>query len=48
MLSLNFVDVVLNAPVDDEEFQFVPPDKVYPQDVTPKLIKQIRQAARRR
>ena len=47
MLSLNFVDVVLNAPVDENEFNFVPPDKVFPLDVTPKYIQQIRDAANR-
>ena len=47
MLSLNFVDVVLNAPVDENEFNFVPPDKVFPVDVTPKYIQQIRDAATR-
>lgn len=47
MLSLNFVNIVLNAPVDADEFDFVPPDKVYPQDITPKYIKRIREAARK-
>jgi hypothetical protein len=47
MLSLNFVDVVLNAPVDENEFNFVPPDKVFPLDVTPRYIQQIRNAAKR-
>jgi hypothetical protein len=47
MLSLNFVDVVLNAPLDENAFNFVPPDKVFPLDVTPKYIQQIRDAANR-
>lgn len=47
MLSLNFVNIVLNAPVDADEFDFVPPDKVYPQDTTSKYIKRIRDAARK-
>lgn len=44
MLSLNFVDVVLNGPVNDDAFNFVPPDKVYPQDVTPQYLEQIHPA----
>jgi hypothetical protein len=44
MLSLNFVKVQLNAPVDDNEFNFVPPDKVFPQDVTNSYLQQIEPA----
>ena len=39
--------IFLNAPVDENEFNFVPPDKVFPVDVTPKYIQQIRDAATR-
>ena len=41
MLSFNFVKVELNVPVDDSEFNFVPPDKVLPQDVTNSYLQQI-------
>ena len=41
MLSLSFVNVQLNVPVDDNEFHFVPPDQVFPQDVTNSYLQQI-------
>ena len=43
MITLDFLDVVLNAPVDDDEFYFVPPDGVVPRDVTNEYLQRLSQ-----
>lgn len=45
-VNLEFVDVLLNEPVADEVFVFVPPDDVVPEDVTRQFVEQITQSAR--
>lgn len=41
MLSLEFVNVVVNPPVSDEDFQFIPPDRPTPVDVTNLYLQQL-------
>ncbi|MCA9115977.1 MAG: hypothetical protein KDA79_12900 [Planctomycetaceae bacterium] len=45
MVTLDFLDVVLNAPVNDDEFYFVPPDGVVPRDVTNEYLQRLKQVA---
>ncbi len=42
MVSLDFDEVRLNTPVDDSEFEFVPPDLVYTEDVTQQYLNRLR------
>jgi outer membrane lipoprotein-sorting protein len=44
LVTLDFVDVVVNAPVNDDEFYFVPPDGVPQEDVTRAYIERIQAA----
>ncbi len=44
LVSLEFRDVVLDGPVKEQQFLFVPPDDVAPQDITRQYLDQIRQA----
>ena len=46
MVTLDFVDVVLNAPVSDDAFYFVPPDGVVQEDVTNQFLQRLRGRAR--
>jgi len=43
MLTLDFLDVVLDQPIDKNEFVFVPPDRTQPVEVTPMYLNQIKQ-----
>ena len=45
MVTLDFTSVVLNTAVSDEEFHFVPPDGVFPIDVTNQYLQQLVPAA---
>jgi len=44
LVSLEFRDVVLGGPVKEQQFLFVPPDDVAPQDITRQYLDQIQQA----
>jgi len=41
MVTLDFNNVVLNAPVSEDRFHFVAPDGVYPEDVTKQYLQQL-------
>jgi hypothetical protein len=41
MVTLDFDNIVLNAPVKDEEFYYVPPDGVPQKDITDAILKQL-------
>jgi len=41
MVELDLVDIVLNAPVDDHEFDFVPPDGAFTVDITNAYLQQL-------
>lgn len=41
MVSVDFVEVTLNAPVSGELFQYVPPDKVFPIDITSQYLQRL-------
>ena len=41
LVTLDIRDVVLNSPIDDEEFQFIPPDGAVPEDVTSRYLKSL-------
>ncbi len=41
LLDLRFRDVVLEGPIDDNEFRFTPPDATEPEDVTREYIDQL-------
>ncbi|MEX0718940.1 MAG: hypothetical protein WD066_20265 [Planctomycetaceae bacterium] len=45
MVTLDFVEVILNDVVDDSEFRFEPPDGVYVNDITPQRLAELRRAA---
>lgn len=42
MVTLDFLDLVLNAPLSDDEFYFVPPDNVPQDDVTRSYLDRLR------
>lgn len=44
LVSLEFRNVVLGGPVKEQQFLFVPPDDVAPQDITRQYLDQIQQA----
>ncbi len=48
MVTVDFVDLVLNAPVSNDEFYFVPPDNVTPEDITPMYLERLRPAGARK
>lgn len=41
MLTLDFIDVVLNQPINKSEFVFVPPDRPAPIEITPAYLQQL-------
>jgi hypothetical protein len=41
VLDLRFTNVVLNGPVDAQEFEFTPPENVEPEDVTRQYLDQL-------
>ena len=45
LVTLDFTDVVLDAPVSESEFQFEPPDNVYAEDVTNTYIEKLKPSA---
>lgn len=45
LVTLDFTDVVIDAPVSDSDFEFVPPEGVYAEDVTNKFIQKLTQPA---
>ena len=45
LVTLDFTNVVLDAPVSESEFQFEPPDNVYAEDVTNKYIEKLKPSA---
>lgn len=42
MVTLDFVDLVLNAPLNDDEFYYVPPDGINPDDITHAYLERLR------
>jgi hypothetical protein len=44
LVELDFLDIVINARVDEREFDFVPPNGVRPVDVTNEYLQQLRPA----
>lgn len=42
MLTLDFLDVALNEPIDPREFQYEPPDRVTPVELTPMYLDQLK------
>jgi len=47
MLTLDFVNVLLDAPVDELAFHFEPPEGIVPNDITELYLKQLAAGARR-
>jgi hypothetical protein len=45
IVTFDFAQVVLNAPISEDDFQFVPPDGVFPIDVTNQYLQQLIPAA---
>lgn len=45
MLTLDFLDVALNEPVDASEFHYEPPDRVTPVEITPMYLEQLKPLA---
>lgn len=45
IVTLDFTDVVLNAPVEASDFMYTPPPNASPADTTSKFIEQLKQAA---
>lgn len=43
MVSLDFSEIETNIPIPAAKFKFVPPDGVFPEDLTPQFVKQIEQ-----
>ncbi len=42
MVMLDFIEVVLNSPVDDSKFNFIPADNESPLDITSNYLKQLK------
>lgn len=43
LVSLDFSDVETNVPIDGAIFKFVPPEGIFPEDLTPQFLEQIKQ-----
>lgn len=43
MVSLDFTEVETNIPIPPAKFKFVPPEGVFPEDLTPQFLDQIKQ-----
>lgn len=42
MVTVDFIDLVLNAPISEDEFYFIPPDGVPQEDITRFVVEQIK------
>jgi hypothetical protein len=45
MLTLDFLDIALNEPIDAREFEYEPPDRVTPIEITPVYLEQLKTMA---
>lgn len=45
MLTLDFLDIALNEPIDAREFEYEPPDRVSPIEITPMYLEQLKPLA---
>ena len=43
MVSLDFTEIETDIAIPAGKFKFVPPDGVFPDDLTPKFLEQIKQ-----
>jgi hypothetical protein len=41
MVSVDFVEVTLNGPVNEEDFQYIPPDGVFPVNITNEYLRRL-------